>query len=158
VNTMLMAMALMFPAVHGQTAYERNVNLPDELNGKANVVIVMFKQDQQSVADTWLPVVQNLARENSEMRYKELKVFSLKERLDGDHRAFRVTDPELSENAVCAKARPWTIKRALHLPSSSSIYTLLVDKTGTVKWRAAGALTPMRATELREAVAQLVGQ
>jgi hypothetical protein len=157
-TTMLLAAVLMFPTVHGRTVTARDYVLPTELSGKANVVMVEFKADQQFEVDTWLPVVQDLATEQPDLRYNEVKVFSFKQKVDGRHYQYGVTDPALYENTVCLREGPWHFKRALHLPTSGTIYTLVLDKQGYVRWRTAGAMTPLKAQELREAVAQLENQ
>ena len=112
-NTLLMAAALMFPTVHGQTAYERNVTLPDELNGKANVVIVMFQKDQQALADTWLPVVQDLANENADLRFSRGKQIAPESRryVDDDLR-LSVTQLAVRFTMTCGLGHGPEISRA----------------------------------------------
>jgi hypothetical protein len=157
--TMLLAATLMFPTVHGRTVTARDYVLPHELSGKANIVIVEFRKDQQFLVDTWLPVVQDLSSERPDVRYNEVKVYSFKQRFGGGyHHSYGVTDPALYENTVNLREGPWHFMKALHLPTSRTTYTLVLDKSGYVRWRAAGAMTPMTAVKLKEVVSQLESQ
>jgi hypothetical protein len=158
-NTLLLAAVLLFPTVHGSTVATKDYVLPQSLGGKANIVIVSFGQDQRILTDTWLPLVRNLA-EQPDVQYKEVIAPSLtgwltQNTVDAMY-SFRERDPGVYENTVTVYPNRVGLMRGLHLPTTHTIYALLLDQSGYVRWRADGSMTPLEGEQLREAVALLL--
>ena len=158
-NTLLLAAMLLFPTVHGSTVATKDVMLPHDLGGKANIVIVSFSEDQRVMADTWLPLVKNIA-EQPDVQYREVITPSLtgwltENTVDAVF-SFRERDPGVYEKTVTVYPNREALVRGLHLPTTHTIYTLLLDQSGYVRWRADGSMTPLEGEQLREAVTALL--
>ena len=159
-NTLLLAAVLLCPIVHGSSVGQHDLVLPRDLAGKPAVVVVTFGQDQQIEADSWLPLVQDIQSANPGIGYKEISVSDINDRLTRGtvdaYYSFAVQDPQVYENTVVLCAKRSSFMRALHLPTDHTIYTLLLDASGHVRWRSAGIMTPLHGEELREVVAELL--
>ena len=63
---------MKFPTIKSKTLNKNEYQLPNDLRGEYNVVIVAFTQYHQRDVDTWIPFLQILERDNSNIHYYEL--------------------------------------------------------------------------------------
>jgi hypothetical protein len=149
-----------FPTIQATALSGRKYTLPRDLDGQVNLVLVAFARQQQAVVDTWLPAVRALAAERPTLRYYELPTikrgFVLISPIISSGMRVGVTDPEAREATITLYTNVDAFRRALALPSDDTVYALLLDRSGAVRWRGAGAYTDAQGAELRAAVARLL--
>jgi hypothetical protein len=49
-------------------------------------------------------------------------------------------------------------RQYLELPTDETIYIMLVDSSGAVRWKTSGSMTPMGAALMNSAVDELIGK
>ena len=149
-----------FPAITASALSGRKYSLPRDFDGRANVVLVAFRREQQSVVDGWLPAVQELASANRDVRYYELPTISrgytlLRPLIDGGMRG-GIPDPAMRDATITLYTNVDAFRSALGLASDRTIYALLVDADGVVRWRGEGVFTARQGAELARATAALL--
>jgi hypothetical protein len=148
-----------FPPITGETLTGRPVELPGEFEAPLNLVLVAFRRGQQPDVDTWLPAAAALEADYP-LRYYELPVISrlyapAKAFIDGGMRA-GIPDTDTRERTITVYTDKSVVRRALDIEDETAIHAFLLDRDGTIYWRAAGPKTDAAADRLRETVAALV--
>jgi hypothetical protein len=80
---------MKFPNVKATSLANKAYQLPRDLDGELNLVIVAFKQWQQNWVDTWIPALQGLAYQHQNLRVYEMPTMS---RFNGIYR-FMIDTP-----------------------------------------------------------------
>ncbi len=137
---------MQFPAVSGSNLKRKRLNLPEDLEGEQNLVLIAFQQWQQTQVDTWLPFARQMEETYPGLRYYELPTI---QRLGPLARTFinegmraGIPDPVARERTITLYVDKLAFRQALDLPGEENIYILLLDRQGRVLWRAEGAFTP----------------
>jgi hypothetical protein len=143
---------MKFPAVKATSLASKDYQLPRDLEGEFNLVIVAFKQWQQDWVDTWIPSLQNLAYQHKNLRVYEMPTMS---RFNGLYRfmidnGMRAGIPDKAVRAatLCAYIDIPPFAQALQMPTTDTIYLLLLDRSGEILWRGQGACDQSQLTEL----------
>ena len=143
---------MRFPPVTGSSLQRKKVNLPQDLKGERNLVLIAFQQWQQGQVDTWIPFAQQLEATYPEVRYYELPTI---QRLNVLARTFinegmraGIPDPLARERTVTLYLDKSEFREALQLPGEDEISVLLLGRQGKVLWRASGAFSPEKAESL----------
>lgn len=134
---------MKFPIVEATSLTNKSYQLPHDLNGELNLVIVAFKQWQQDWVDTWIPSLQRLAYEHKQMRVYEMPTMSrfnalYRFMIDNGMRA-GIPDKTVRAATLCAYIDISPFAQALQLPSYDTIYLFLLDRSGEILWRGQGA-------------------
>ena len=58
---------MQFPAVTGSNLQREKLSLPEDFQGKLNLVLVAFQQWQQREVDSWIPFARQLERSHPEV-------------------------------------------------------------------------------------------
>ena len=148
------AAATVFPAVRGSNLNGRPFNLPVDLEGERNLVILAFQRHQQALVDSWSPAIADLLARYADLRFYELPTISrgnplLRAWLDGAMRA-GIHDHQAREHTITLYLDKAQFRRALDLPREDTIYALLLDRTGRVLWRGQGEQTAHLAGDLEQ--------
>jgi hypothetical protein len=150
----------MFPPVTAANLEKRNYRLPEEFEGKLNILVIAYKREQQDLVDSWFPAFQRIEQNDRSVRYYELPVIS---RVTGFFmgwmidRGMRRGIPSKDKRAriITLYVDKDAFKTALNLPTSEdTIYILLVDRRGRVLWRGDGSYSDVTAASLRRAIVQ----
>jgi hypothetical protein len=144
------------PAVSGSNLQRERLNLPEDLEGEWNLVLIAFQQWHQRQVDTWLPFARQMEETYPSVRYYELPTI---QRLNALARTFinegmraGIPDPVARERTITLYVDKGDFRAALDLPDEDNIYVLLLDRQGRVLWRAEGAFTPVKGESLAEAL------
>ena len=147
---------MYFPVVKGENLLRHKVTLPADFEGERNVVLIAFQRWQQQLVDTWLPLLEQLEREDDRFCYYELPTI---QRLNFVARTFinegmraGIPDPATRARTITLYLDKTALRRALDLAHEDDIYVLLVDDQGQVLWRTEGAFAPEKAESLRQAL------
>ena len=150
---------MKFPIVKATSLANKPYQLPRDLEGELNLVIVAFKQWQQDWVDTWIPSLQSLAYQHKNLRVYEMPTMS---RFNGIYRfmidnGMRAGIPDKAVRAatLCAYIDIPPFAEALQLPNYDSIYLFLLDRAGEILWRGQGAFDQAQCDELAATVKRL---
>lgn len=150
-----------FPTISAAALSGRDYTLPRDFEGRANLVFVAFRREQQAQIDTWLPAARALADAHPALRYYELPTigrgFVLMRPIIARGMRGGVTDPQARDVTITLYTNVDAFRRALGLSSNATTYALLLDRAGVVRWRGEGPFTDAQGAALRGAVAGLLG-
>ena len=65
-----------FPNVKGSNLEKRKYTLPEDLEGKVNIVTIAFQQWHQSLVNTWVPFLEELKKNYPDVSFYELPSMS----------------------------------------------------------------------------------
>lgn len=152
--------ARRFPTVSSSALSGRKYSLPRDFGGRANLVFVAVKREQQRDVDTWLPAARALASANPELRFYELPTMSrgyvlMRPVIVGGMRG-GIPDPGTRDVTITLYTNVGAFREALGLESDRTVYALLLDEGGAVRWRAAGAFTREQGDALARRAATLL--
>lgn len=151
----------IFPAITSYSLDKAKVNLPGELAGQVNLLLISFEPEQQKKVDTWMTLAQALQHTNFNFRWYRLPVAERENFIfrwwENSSMRSEETDPETWPWIVPLYVNKDEFRKALQIPNEREIVALLVDKQGHVLWRASGALTPVNRTSLTSALAAATG-
>ena len=141
----------VFPQVNGSSLTRRKVSLPADFEGELNVVVIAFKRKQQEDVDTWMPHLRPLMADHLGLRVYELPVLPrsltlMRGVIDGGMRG-GIPDSSVRAATITLYINKTPFKNALAIKTEDRIEVVLVDRKGTVHWRAMGVFSE---TALRE--------
>jgi hypothetical protein len=149
--------ASTFPAITAYSLDKAKVNLPADLEGKVNLLLISFEPEQSKDIDTWMTTAQALQHMNFQFRYYKMPVSSSENFLyrwwDTSSLRGVETDPEAWHWIVPLYLNKQDFRRTLNIPNEKEVVALLVDKSGKVLWGASGRLTDEKKASLTAAVA-----
>jgi hypothetical protein len=149
---------LRFPQVEGSSLSGTPHRLPGTLAGDINLLLIAFRQWQQSDVDTWAPVAEVLAQEHPGFRAYELPVISQIYRpvsglIDGGMRG-GIPDLDVREATITLYIDRRRFLDDLGIPSVRAIVPMLVTPAGEILWRTTGRRTAHDEATLRQTIAQ----
>jgi len=144
---------IRFPTVAGSNLERTQFVLPRDLPGDLNLLILAFWQHHQALVDTWMPLAAQLEEENEGLVTFELPVIQSRSRLsqwfiDSGMRA-GIPDRRVRERTITIYLDKAPFLDDLSITDDGTIYSLLVDRSGEVLWRASGPLDPGNEAELK---------
>ena len=144
-----------FPYVTGENLNGKLLRIPDGLETTLSLLIVVFRQRNQRLVDTWVIYTEELEKQHSEFTYYELPTLSTSYRLfrgwiDGGMRS-GITDPRTRERTITVYKKS-TLMSSLGLEKDDDVHLYLVDRTGRVLWKEHGEADEGKAEQLRLAV------
>jgi hypothetical protein len=150
---------LLFPIVSGHNLLRQSVTLPSGLEGQLNLVLVAFQRWHQPLVDSWLPAVTQLEQHHPGLRHYELPVIQSMNLLSRTfiNEGMRAGIPDSGTRAatITLYLDKAAFLKALELPGDDDICVLLIDRQGTVLWRAAGAFEPAAGRSLSDKLVAL---
>jgi len=149
---------MKFPTIKSKTLNKNEYQLPNDLRGEYNVVIVAFTQYHQRDVDTWIPFLQILERDNSNIHYYELPTVNnrgplFRFYLDGIMRG-GIRDFETRERTITLYTNVKDFCNGLNI-NPSQIYTYLIDKKGEILFFVAGRFSDKKGDDLLSLVNKL---
>ena len=148
---------MRFPSVEGSNLAGRRFRLPEDFEGRLNIVLVAFEMEHQADVDTWTPLVKQLATADPGVRYYELptiwRMNPVRQWFIDSGMRMGIPDPNTRAATITLYLDRAAFCQALGLPSTRSIYVLLVDDAGQVLWGESGRFTEAKGEGLTQAVA-----
>ncbi len=141
-----------FPVLQSENLNRENVEIPTQLRGEVNLVLVAFQQWQQGLIDGWIPFLESLVKEHDRFDYYELPTirkmnFIYKRFIDGGMRA-GIPSKTTRGRTITLYIDKDPFKDALDITTEETIYLYLMDKKGTIFWEAEGSLSEDKAISL----------
>jgi ATP10 protein len=150
----ILARATLFPTVSGSNLERRTFNLPQDFEGKLNLVALAFEQYQQTDVNSWLPTISNLSGLYSGLKFYELPTLTqlnglFQSAIDGGMRS-GIPDKATREVTITLYLDRAAFMRSLEIPDTKAIVLLLVDNTGKIYWRGQGAFDDTQGESLEQ--------
>ena len=128
------------------------MNLPKDLEGKLNLLLISFEPEQQKDVETWLPAAQGLQHTDFNFRWYRLPVSSHENFVfrwwENSSMRSDESDPETWHWIIPLYVNKDDFRRSLQIPNEHEIVLLLIDKEGHVLWRNSGSMTPQKRQSL----------
>ena len=61
-----------FPKISAKNLEGDSLELPHDLEGTLNIIIIAFKREQQSLVDDWIPYLEDYIKKNLQIAYYEI--------------------------------------------------------------------------------------
>lgn len=146
-----------FPVIAAETLRGRRLQLPDQLNGERNLLLVAYEREQQADIDTWLAVLDTFSVTQPTFAYYELPT------IDNNYKWMRaVIDGGMKQGIPDRAQRDRTItlymdvawfRKQIGTAEQDGIAALLVDREGTILARWYGRYETACGDQLRAALA-----
>jgi hypothetical protein len=143
---------MKFPEVEATSLAHKKFQLPADLEGEINLVVVAFKQWHQNLVDTWIPSLQTLAYQHPQLRVYELPTMPrfnpfVRYMIDSGMRG-GIPDRSVRATTLCIYTNLDRFSSAIEIPNLETIYLFLLDRSGEVVWRGQGGFDQDRLNEL----------
>jgi len=149
---------MQFPHQIGSNLEGRKFDLPRDFAGDINIVLIAFEQWQQRWIDTWMPFVQQMKAQYDNIAAYELPVINrmgwVRERMLDYGMKLGIPDKSVREITITLYTDVAEFCRALRLPTTRTMYVLLIDRGGEVRAGVEGSYTPETGLLLRDAIAR----
>jgi hypothetical protein len=143
-----------FPPLDAETLEKRAVRLPGDFAGERNLLLVAFQHKQQALIDTWSKRAPALAALDPALRVYEIPAIK---KMPGPIRWMiasgmrrGIADAATRDRTIALFIDKAPFERALRIDDESTVYALVVNRTGEVLWRAAGAYDDAAGARLAE--------
>ncbi|CAN5525051.1 hypothetical protein BH10ACI2_BH10ACI2_08890 [soil metagenome] len=151
---------IVFPNVKGKNLLKKEMNLPQDLGGELNLVIVAFERKQQSTIDVWMPHVKALTERFPRLRYYEIPTISkqpffVRSFIDGGMRS-GIPDPKAREATITLYLDKQKFRNSLGITTEKKIYLFLVDRKGKVFGSWEDAYSAAKLAEIEKKVGEII--
>jgi hypothetical protein len=143
-----------FPALESETLEKQAVHLPQDFRGERNLLLIAFEREQQKDIDTWLMQMKRYEDIDKGFRYYEIPTI---EKMNRFMRWFinagmrhGVPDKKARERTITLYIDKEPFKKSLWITDEKKIYAMVVDRSGTVLWRATGPYDEANGKSLEE--------
>lgn len=148
---------MRFPVVTGGNLEGRNLILPQDFEGEYNVVTLLFQRSQQLDVMTWRTPLDGLRFTFPSVPVYEMTVFQYQpywRQMYQDANLRRSLNRQQRATTLSVYVDLGDFNRSLDIPTVSSIYTMLIDRSGDIHWRSQGRCDQTRILSLTKAVRQ----
>jgi hypothetical protein len=157
--TLGFAQNTVFPNVSGSNLERRTFNLPQDFEGKLNLVALAFEQWQQTDVNSWLPTIGRLRELYPSLQFYELPTLTqfnglFQGFIDGGMRS-GISDKATREVTITLYLDRAAFLRTLEIPDTKAVVLLLVDSEGKIYWRGQGAFDEVQAGGLKQTLTTL---
>jgi len=145
-----------FPDVSGSNLEGRKFKFPNDFESDLNITVIAFKMEQTSLIEGWAPSLEEIEKENSNVRFYELPVLSrayspIRWWINGGMRA-GIADAKSRRRTITLYTAKSAFKNQLKIPNEDTIYVFLVDRSGKILWRSEGEFTEKKNQDLQDAL------
>jgi hypothetical protein len=153
---------MYFPSLQAANLNGTKLNLPGDLGGRYNLLLVAFHQWHQASVDTWLPLAEQLEADLPGFMYyelptiRELNIFA-RGFINAGMRA-GIPNPDTRGRTITLYLDKQSFCRSLGIQDESHIHLFLVDPQGKVMWRGEGEYAMATADSLLRTLNKLLSQ
>lgn len=150
---------MTFPTVSGSNLLRQKLTLPQDFQGKFNLLFVPFEQWQQMEVDSWMALVRKLESEFIGLVYYELPTIQsrnvlFKTFINEGMRA-GILNPKTRERTITLYLDKADFRAALDMRDEAHIYVLVVDQQGNEFFRTRGQYGSEGEKALRQILEQI---
>ena len=152
-------MEKIFPKISAKNLEGDSLELPNDLDGKVNILIIAFRREQQSLVDEWIQYLEGHIQKNPHVALYEIPTihFSylpLRWMIDGGMRA-GIADKKARERTITLYINKNKFKKHLDIEDENTIYIILIDKDGNLIWKTDGNITEDKSHSLLETIRRI---
>lgn len=145
-----------FPNVSGSSLDGKRFNLPRDLKGKVNIVIIAFRREQTDIIEQWAGPLKDVMKADPSLEVYELPTLGrgyspFRWWIDGGMRA-GIADEEARRRTITIYTNKRNFKVKLGIPNEETIYIFLVGKDGRTITRVQGDFTEEKHQQLQNAI------
>jgi hypothetical protein len=153
---MVKSMDEVCPKVIGEDLLKNIIEIPHDLHGGRNILIVAFKQWHQKIVNTWVPFLEDLVGKMSDLEFYEIPTirrmnFLYRSIINGGMRA-GIPSHETRGRTITLYIDKKPFRKALDIADEDDVHIFLIEREGKILWSAMGAFTPEKGTSLVEAL------
>lgn len=143
-----------FPRITAENLNREEVTLPDDLEGRPALILIAYKQKQQTNVNTWLDRMDEIEAAIPGVQIIETPTISsgkwgwMAGFIDGGMRS-GIPDPEARARTITLYTDVSLFNQALNIESVDTIYGVLLDEEGEVVDMVEGDYTPAKLDVLR---------
>ncbi len=150
---------MKFPDISGENLEKKKYNIPYDLEGELNIVIVPFQRWHQSLVDEWSAFLNNIERSNRNFRYYEVPTLNsgykiMRFMIDGGMRA-GIPDRSVRERTITLYTNKPLFEELLNINSEDTIYLFLIRRNGEILWRSEGEYDIQKGEELLKIIEKI---
>ena len=150
---------MTFPTVSGSNLLRQKMTLPQDFQGKLNLVFIPFERWHQMEVDSWSALAEELEEKYEGLIYYELPTLQnggafYKIFLNEGMRA-GIPNPKTRERTITLYLEKTKFRAALDMADEEHIYVLVVDRQGNEFFRTRGPYSRDGEAALRQALFQL---
>jgi hypothetical protein len=143
-----------FPKVKGSNLNGDSYNLPKDLKGTFNIIIIAFRREQTEILEGWATALDAVVSKDQPVEYYELPVLSasyspLRWWIDGGMRA-GIVDQKSRDRTITLYTNKSKFKNQMGIPDEETVYVFLIDKEGNIFWRTEGNVSQQKISELQK--------
>ncbi|MEM6811321.1 MAG: hypothetical protein AAF549_02530 [Pseudomonadota bacterium] len=147
-----------FPIVNGIDLTGMPRKLPSTFQGDLNIVILAFKQEQQEIVNQWFPFIKSLQNNFNGIEFYEIPVIyaanpAIRLWANNGMRS-GITEEDLRQRTITVYLDKDKFLDAMQM-NDDTIFTLLLDDFGNIKWRTDGAPTPEKQGQLEQVIREI---
>ncbi len=150
---------MTFPTVNGSNLLRTKLTLPQDFEGKYNLLFIAFQQWQQDEVNTWIPLAESCEAQFPGLVYYELPTIrslnALSKFFINEGMRAGIPNPKSRERTITLYLEKDDFRTALNLQDEEHIFALLIDRQGNELWRARGPLSQTSQAGLLEALSRL---
>ena len=151
---------MTFPTVNGSNLQRARLTLPQDFEGKYNLLFIAFQQWQQDEVNTWIALAENCEARFPGLVYYELPTIRV---LSGISKFFinegmraGIPNPKSRERTITLYLEKDDFRTALDMQDEEHIFALLIDHQGNELWRARGPYNQSSEAGLLEVLSHIM--
>jgi hypothetical protein len=151
---------MTFPTVNGSNLLREKLTLPQDFQGKFNLIFIPFEQWQQMEVDSWMALAKELEEQFDGLVYYELPTIqsrnSFYKMFINEGMRAGIPNPKTRERTITLYLDKADFRAALGMSDEEHIYILVVDRQGNEFFRARGPYSREGEVALRQVLLQLI--
>jgi len=151
---------MTFPTVNGSNLLREKLTLPQDFQGKFNLIFIPFEQWQQMEVDSWMALAKELEEQFDGLVYYELPTIqsrnSFYKMFINEGMRAGIPNPKTRERTITLYLDKEDFRAALGMSDEEHIYILVVDRQGNEFFRARGPYSREGEVALRQVLLQLI--
>ena len=153
---------MTFPTVSGTNLLRKKMTLPQDFQGKLNLIFIPFERWHQTEVDSWSALAEELEEKYEGLVYYELPTLQnggsiYKIFLNEGMRA-GIPNPKTRKRTITLYLDKADFRAALDMADEEHIYVLMVDRMGKEFFRARGPYSLVGEAALRQVLFQLTSK
>ena len=150
---------MTFPTVSGSNLLRQKLTLPQDFQGKYNLLFIPFEQWQQMEVDSWMALAKELEEQFDGLVYYELPTIqsrnSFYKMFINEGMRAGIPNPKTRERTITLYLDKADFRAALGMLDEEHISILVVDRQGNELFRARGPYSREGEAVLRQALSHL---
>jgi hypothetical protein len=144
------------PAMTGIDLLGEDRPIPDSFKGELNIVTFAFEREQQANVDTWIPSAEALVDEIDGLDFYEIPlIYEMNPVMRGwvnNGMRSGIPGERARERTITVYTDRDEFLNMMDM-TTETIYTLLVNREGSILWREEGDMTDEKLASLKQAIA-----